>query len=93
MQRYVNVYEVTRNYGGPEEGGWYWDSGEPMLSVKVTGKSEGEVEAAELILLEDLAKAYPDTGARYGVLGGEDYFVRIEEHEGKAWPEEIPHYE
>ena len=25
---YVNEYRVTRNYGGPEEGGWHYDSGE-----------------------------------------------------------------
>lgn len=24
---YVNVYEVYRAYGGPEEGGWYYDEG------------------------------------------------------------------
>lgn len=25
---YVNVYDVTSEYGGPEEGGWYYDAGE-----------------------------------------------------------------
>lgn len=94
MQRYVNVYEVNRHYGGPEEGGWWWDGGEPILSVRVTGKDEGEVEAAELILFEDLAKAYPDVGNRYSMAPlAVDYQVRIEEHEGKHWPEERPHYE
>ena len=24
---YVNVYEYSREYGGPEEGGWYYDAG------------------------------------------------------------------
>ena len=24
---YVNVYEYGREYGGPEEGGWYYDTG------------------------------------------------------------------
>ena len=24
---YVNVYETGRDYGGPEEGGWYYDVG------------------------------------------------------------------
>ena len=33
---YVNAYEVTREYGGPEEGGWYYDAGEPMASVPVS---------------------------------------------------------
>ena len=25
---YVNAYEVTRHYGGPEEGGWWYNRGE-----------------------------------------------------------------
>ena len=24
---YINEYHVTRHYGGPEEGGWYYDAG------------------------------------------------------------------
>lgn len=30
--RYVNVYAVTRHYGGPEEGGWWYNSGSPIES-------------------------------------------------------------
>jgi len=26
---YVNAYRVSRAYGGPEEGGWWYDVGEP----------------------------------------------------------------
>ena len=94
MMRYVNVYEVNRHYGGPEEGGWWYDSGEPILSIRVRGKDAGEVEACELILLEDLKRAYPDGGNRYSMAPGDtDYQVVIEEHEGREWPEERPHYE
>jgi hypothetical protein len=32
---YVNAYAVTRNYGGPEEGGWYYNAGEPLASVPI----------------------------------------------------------
>ena len=28
MNWYVNIYKVDRAYGGPEEGGWYYDVGE-----------------------------------------------------------------
>lgn len=93
MSRYINVYEVYRHYGGPEEGGWYWDSGELLISVQVTGKMEGEAEAAELLLKDYLERSYPDDGSRFSVLGGTDYQVRIEDHDGKSWPEERPHYE
>jgi hypothetical protein len=32
---YVNAYRVSRAYGGPEEGGWWYDVGEPMASVPI----------------------------------------------------------
>lgn len=32
---YVNVYRVGRTYGGPEEGGWFVDCGEPVTSILV----------------------------------------------------------
>jgi len=32
---YVNAYAVTRNYGGPQEGGWYFNSGSPLASIPV----------------------------------------------------------
>lgn len=32
---YVNAYLVTRQYGGPEEGGWWYDTGTPLASVPV----------------------------------------------------------
>jgi hypothetical protein len=31
---WVNIYEVDRAYGGPEEGGWYFDTGEVFESKK-----------------------------------------------------------
>ena len=34
---YVNAYAVTRNYGGSEEGGWYYNSGTPLASVPIPG--------------------------------------------------------
>lgn len=35
MTLYVNVYEASRCYGGPEEGGWWFDTGYPILSIPV----------------------------------------------------------
>lgn len=32
---YVNAYLVCRVYGGPEEGGWWFNAGEPLASVPV----------------------------------------------------------
>ena len=32
---YINAYSVARCYGGPEEGGWYYDAGTPLASVPI----------------------------------------------------------
>jgi hypothetical protein len=37
---YVNVHCVSQQYGGPEEGGWYYDVGEPIASIPVKSKYE-----------------------------------------------------
>jgi hypothetical protein len=37
----VAFYEIDREYGGPEEGGWYYDSGVLCRTFKVC-KSENE---------------------------------------------------
>ena len=45
---YVNVYEVHDNYGGPEEGGWYYDSGEVIKSYPVANQEEAEAVRTKL---------------------------------------------
>lgn len=32
---YVNAYAVTRHYGGPEEGGWWYNRQTPLASIPV----------------------------------------------------------
>lgn len=32
---YVNAYEVTRHYGGPQEGGWWYNHSHPLASIPV----------------------------------------------------------
>lgn len=38
MIRYVNVYKVTQEYGGPEEGGWWYMARQLLESLPVTGE-------------------------------------------------------
>lgn len=40
FQPYVNAYEETREYGGPEEGGWYYTQGRCIKSVPVFSKKD-----------------------------------------------------
>jgi hypothetical protein len=55
---YVNVYAVTRHYGGPQEGGWWYNVGQPLASVpvpakKVRGHAPGSCKACD-----DIRKAF-----------------------------------
>lgn len=36
MAFYVNTYETDRIYGGPEEGGWYYDVGTKINSRRLS---------------------------------------------------------
>lgn len=84
---YINVYSVERMYGGPEEGGWWYDLGEPVLSRKTKSYRKA------VRMAERLKKRWPKTDSRYSVLGGEDYSIYIENKPAKMYPESIPHYE
>ena len=88
--RYMNVYRVDRCYGGPEEGGWYYDTGEPIASIPFENEHEGKRLRLELTTK---FKPMGDPRTRFSVIGGSDYEVFSEDHFAKAYPEERPHYE
>lgn len=84
---FVNVYEVDRVYGGPEEGGWYYDAGRLITSRQVTEESAEDMKLS-------LQIKYPKTGDSSSVIySGGDYRVWIEDHPGADFPEYTPHYE
>ena len=85
---YVNAYEVARCYGGPEEGGWWYNSGEPVESVRFDS-----LRAAETYRDDTGSIKFPLTKKRYSVLDGEDYDLLIECYFAKPWPDERPRYE
>lgn len=37
---YLNVYETDRSYGGPEEGGWWYNTGNPLGSQPFAAEIE-----------------------------------------------------
>jgi hypothetical protein len=85
---YVNVYEVDRECGGAEEGGWYFDTGRPILTEVVFTEGWAYVRA------ERLEAEWPDGRNRFSVRPkGADYIVRVEDEPGKDFPEVWPHYE
>ena len=90
---YVNEYEVDKKYGGPEEGGWYYDTGR---FIKCHGIFDFDIGAALLtagkeVYLQDKRKGLhpPDS-----VLSeGRWPVMYIERSEGRDFPKQVPHYE
>lgn len=84
--RYVNVYYADRGYGGAEEGGWWYDIKEPVLTVRTKDQESG------LKWKEELLKEYPYTGRRNNVNGGDDFDIRVEGSIGEYSPKYQPRY-
>lgn len=87
---YVNIYESDRCYGGPEEGGWWYDMGTVELSIPITASHYYDA----VRLADTLRKQYTDEGHRYNVVPrGTDYEVRVERAPAADWPSSHPRYE
>jgi len=87
-QFYVNVYEVDRAWGGAEEGGWWYDTGEPIASVPFDTLREAET-------FRDVMEArFPHNRSSSSVIySGGDYCVYIEHKFARPYPDRRPHYE
>jgi hypothetical protein len=91
MPFFVNVYELDRHYGGPEEGGWYYDSGAAVRSHPVPKRALADRLAATLRARYDADKPrYPVSSVCYQ--GGE-FGVCVERHPARSYPAHRPHYE
>jgi hypothetical protein len=87
---HLTVWRKSREFGGHEEGGWYYDSGEVEVTLRFHGERELRIYAGAVwdILFPRVAGSREYTS----VLGGEDYRVDLTEGAGQAYPEEVPHY-
>lgn len=78
----VAVYEISRNYGGPEEGGWYYDSG--TLYTPLIGQA---------LVTEDIDAGMAHFRALNATLErGVRAKIFVEEFPPRSWPENRPHY-
>ena len=86
---HVNAYRITRHYGGPEEGGWWYDRGEPLGSLPCASQREAR-EACDKMRekFEHLAE-----GDISSMLGGAEVGVYIEKEFARPFPESRPIYE
>lgn len=83
-----DVGALVRCYGGPEEGGWWYDWYEHVKS----SRPMSHAQASELLLAKN--EALPKKRRnRYSVLGGPDTVNLLEERGGENISREVPHYE
>lgn len=90
----VAFYEIDRRYGGPEEGGWWYDCGElhRVLRVAVSEDAAYAVAARANRLMDRLQRGRRDVssvayeGGRYAAHVFEGTVPRV-------FPEDRPHYE
>lgn len=84
------VHEMSREYGGPEEGGWYYDAGEVEVNLPLHDLDDDEVFALYNLAL----KMFPQTKSRFSVAPRErDFNLTFSETRGEDYPETRPHYE
>jgi hypothetical protein len=87
---YVNAYIISLGYGGPEEGGWWYDVYAPLASIRVSNE-EQTIQAFNI--LEDLYKeAWKDEPKRSSVVSNGDLMITVEDHWAEFEPKEQPHY-
>lgn len=91
---WVAVYELNRVSGGPEEGGWWYNTGDMVELLAATNIEEGNTLAADL----RIGKYKDEDGPNlYSVAyRGGNYAVNVYD-DGKIpwghWPVVRPHYE
>lgn len=90
--RYLSVYATTRHYGGPEEGGWWFNWDEPILCYAVAdGDDDDEVEARREALRAEWSEKIAH-GDIYSVLDGVDVWVGLESEPFEFRSVERPRY-
>lgn len=87
---YIVVLGISRHFGGPEEGGWYYD----WRTIHEVRKVWSFCAARKAI--RELREEYPKPRySRFSVLGGEDMFIHVclDEQEFPRESTEVPRYE
>jgi hypothetical protein len=68
---YIVAYGISRHYGGPEEGGWYFDWRQVLSIRKVWSIKQA------LVAIREFKEWYPQSKYnRSSVLGGEDTEIK-----------------
>ena len=92
VHSFVNIYLVNRSFGGPEEGGWWYDHGWLQCSIPVLPK-ETSAEVIERYT-PYIASLNEGRNTDIGSMKSDgEYRAIVEEHSGRDWPDKLPRYE
>ena len=87
---YISLYLTNRHFGGPEEGGWYYNTDELSLTIP-TLYNANMIKRVLHDVIKDRAECeiYGDIES---VLGGQSGWIRIEKSPGAAERNEMQLY-
>lgn len=85
---WVAVYEEDQGYGGPEEGGWWYDIGEVKQVVPCSSYEQAE-NVRDLLREQWKDEGRPTSSVLYD---GGNYRIQIEGKYPEDYPQRIPHY-
>lgn len=88
--RYVVLWFNTRDYGGPEEGGWFYDTGEPQKVYAVGPDEDLDAKLGEVREMAD--KRNVGRRSLGSVLSTGRYSVSWENEYPASYPSEVPYY-
>lgn len=84
--QYINVYFVERVFGGPEEGGWYYETGRLQSTVPFS-------DAALCKARDQVATENEGRRPLSSVLSTGMFVLRVEDEPGQSYPTQKPVYE
>jgi hypothetical protein len=92
------IFLIDRAYGGPEEGGWYYDTGEPSDEhANHTRGFDNQIDACayareldSFIFTSGMNKGRREISS---VLSTGRYAAIVQEGQPKSYPDERPYYE
>lgn len=90
--KHVNAYACNQEYGGPEEGGWYYETGRLLGSI-LTLNHPLFIEDSKSALKKAFGWQYEGNRDRHSVIGQDNLEIKVEDEPGADFPEETPHYE
>ena len=89
----INEYNTRREYGGPEEGGWYYTAGEFVKTHSAHSTRREADKDLERMKMNYLPRIRKGLAPRYSVQATYWPVLRVETHPGRDFPETRPHYE